>query len=248
MKRKILLCSLVLIASVALKAQVVITGTIKSKESSEPVSSATVSVKGKTNIAVADEKGKFSITTKSVPVTLVVSHFNFEKTEIEVAKQEDLIINLNSLPPLNAVIVEGGRDARIHHNIMNMATSYERIGASQIRNSPAPDVYDLLRSLKGVDNVQSSLTMNSFSTRGFNGSGSARVNQFSNGMDNTTPGLGFPVANFAGPTSLEIESIELLPGASSARANVVPSMTASAPMPMALTMSPELPSPPSAMT
>ena len=216
MKRKILLCSLVLIASVALKAQVVITGTIKSKESSEPVSSATVSVKGKTNIAVADEKGKFSITTKSVPVTLVVSHFNFEKTEIEVAKQEDLIINLNSLPPLNAVIVEGGRDARIHHNIMNMATSYERIGASQIRNSPAPDVYDLLRSLKGVDNVQSSLTMNSFSTRGFNGSGSARVNQFSNGMDNTTPGLGFPVANFAGPTSLEIESIELLPGASSA--------------------------------
>ena len=216
MKRKILLCSLVLIASVALKAQVVITGTIKSKESSGPVSSATVSVKGKTNIAVADEKGKFSITTKSVPVTLVVSHFNFEKTEIEVAKQEDLIINLNSLPPLNAVIVEGGRDARIHHNIMNMATSYERIGASQIRNSPAPDVYDLLRSLKGVDNVQSSLTMNSFSTRGFNGSGSARVNQFSNGMDNTTPGLGFPVANFAGPTSLEIESIELLPGASSA--------------------------------
>src|SRR5215217_6468616 len=58
--------------------------------------------------------------------------------------------------------------------------------------------------------------MNTFSTRGFNGSGSTRVNQLSNGMDNTTPGLGFPVANFAGPTSLDIESIELLPGASSA--------------------------------
>jgi len=216
MKRKILLCSLVLLASVTLKAQVIISGTIKSKETSEGVSSATVSVKGKTNVTVADEKGKFSLTTKSLPVTLVVSHFNFESTEILVVKEETLNINLNSLPPLNAVTVEGGRDARIHPNVMTLASSYERIGPSQIRNSPVPDPYDLLRSLKGVDNVQSSLTMNSFSTRGFNGSGSTRVNQLSNGMDNTTPGLGFPVANFSGPTSLDIESIELLPGASSA--------------------------------
>ena len=216
MKRKILLCFLVLTATVALKAQVVITGTVTSKETSEGVSSATIAVKGKTTIVVADEKGKFSLTTKSLPVTLVVSHFNFEKTEIPVVKQEDLSINLNSLPPLSAIIIQGGQDSRIRSSVINMPTSFERVGLSQIRNSPTPDPYDLLRSLKGVDNVQSSLTMNSFSTRGFNGSGSTRVNQISNGMDNTTPGLGFPVANFAGPTSLDIESIELLPGASSA--------------------------------
>ena len=216
MKRKITLGCLMLFASVALKAQVVITGTIKSKETGEGLSGSTVFVKGKTVAAVADNAGKFNLTVKSLPVTLVISHSDFESFETVVTQRSDLTLTLNSLPPLSAVIVQGGGDSRIRSNVMNTPTSFERVGLSQIRNSPTPDPYDLLRSLKGVDNVQSSLTMNTFSTRGFNGSGSTRVNQLSNGMDNTTPGLGFPVANFAGPTSLDIESIELLPGASSA--------------------------------
>ena len=216
MKRKILLCSFLMIASIALKAQVVITGTIKSKETGEGLSGATIFVKGKTNAAIANDDGKFNITVKSLPVTLVISRSNFEALEALVTQQADLTLTLNSLPPLSDVIVQGGGDSRIRSSVMNMPTSFERVGLSQIRSSPTPDPYDLLRSLKGVDNVQSSLTMNTFSTRGFNGSGSTRVNQLSNGMDNTTPGLGFPVANFAGPTSLDIESIELLPGASSA--------------------------------
>jgi len=216
MKRKITLGCLVLFASFVLKAQVVITGTIKSKETGEGLSGSTVFVKGKTVAAVADDAGKFNLTVKSLPVTLVISHADFETVESVVTQQSDLTLTLSSLPPLGAVIVQGGGDSRIRSNVMNTPTSFERVGLSQIRNSPTPDPYDLLRSLKGVDNVQSSLTMNTFSTRGFNGSGSTRVNQLSNGMDNTTPGLGFPVANFAGPTSLDIESIELLPGASSA--------------------------------
>ena len=218
MKRKILLCSFVFLASITVKAQMVITGTIKSKETGEGLSGATIFVKGKTNAAVADDYGKFNITVKSLPVTLVISRSNFEKLETVVAKQSDadLTISLNSSPPLSAIVVQGGGDSRIRSKVINMPTSFERLGLSQINSSPAPDPYDLVGSLKGVGNVQSSLTMNTFSTRGFNGSGSTRVNQLSNGMDNTTPGLGFPVANFAGPTSLDIESIELLPGASSA--------------------------------
>jgi hypothetical protein len=35
-------------------------------------------------------------------------------------------------------------------------------------------------------------------------------------MDNKTPGLNFPVANFVSNGDLDIESMELLPGASSA--------------------------------
>jgi outer membrane receptor protein involved in Fe transport len=202
MKRKILLCALVLGASVVLHAQVVISGRIKSKETGGPIPSANVGVKGKGIFAAAGEDGSFSITVKALPVTLVVSHSN-------------LTISLNSSPPLSEVIIEGGGDSRIRSKVINMPTSYERIGPTQMRNSPSPDPYDLLGYLKGVSNVQSSITMNTFSTRGFNGSGSTRVNQFMDGMNTTTPGLGFSVANFTGLTDLDIESIELLPGASS---------------------------------
>jgi hypothetical protein len=70
--------------------------------------------------------------------------------------------------------------------------------------------------LKGVDVVNSSLTFSSPSTRGFNGSGSTRVNQIVDGMDNQAPGLNFSVGSVVGLTELDVESVELLPGASSA--------------------------------
>jgi outer membrane receptor protein involved in Fe transport len=216
MKRKILLCTMVLTLTVALHAQVVVSGRVKNKETGEGVPSANVGVKGKNVYAVADDEGAFKITVKALPVTLMVSHSNFEPSEILVNTQEELSVSLSSSPPLSEVIIEGGGDSRIRSKVINMPVSYERVGAAQIRNSPSPDVYDLLGYLKGVSNVQSSVTMNTFSTRGFNGSGTTRVNQFMDGMNTTTPGLGFSVANFTGLTDLDIESIELLPGASSA--------------------------------
>jgi outer membrane receptor protein involved in Fe transport len=215
MKRKILLCTMVLAASVALHAQVVISGRIKNKQTGEPIPLANVGIKGKGIFTEAKDDGSFSITVKALPVTLLVSHSNFEQSEIVVNQQAEIIVTLNPSPPLSEVIIEGGGDSRIRSKVINMPTSYERIGLAQLRNSPSVDPYDLLGYLKGVSNVQSSITMNTFSTRGFNGSGTTRVNQFMDGMNTTTPGLGFSVANFTGLTDLDIESIELLPGASS---------------------------------
>ena len=74
----------------------------------------------------------------------------------------------------------------------------------------------MISKLKGVDVVNSSLTFSSPSTRGFNGSGSVRVNQIVDGMDNQAPGLNFSVGSVVGLTELDVESVELLPGASSA--------------------------------
>ena len=69
---------------------------------------------------------------------------------------------------------------------------------------------------KGLDVTISSITYKTYSTRGFNGSGSSRVNQIMDGMDNQAPGLNFSVGNFVGLSDLDIESIRILPGASSA--------------------------------
>lgn len=216
MKSIILLCAFILFTVYAVNAQIQITGTIKNQKNGEAVAAATVMIKGKNAATVATEKGDFTIKLKTLPVTLVISHIDFETMEVVVTKSEHLDIRLNLSPPLSEIIIEGGGDSRIHTRAINMPTSFERISLSKIKNAPTPEAYDLLRSLKGVDNVQSSLTMNTFSTRGFNGSGSTRVNQIVDGMDNQAPALNFFVGNFCGPTDLDLESIELLPGASSA--------------------------------
>ncbi len=53
-------------------------------------------------------------------------------------------------------------------------------------------------------------------TRGFSGTTNSRFLQMVDGVDNISPGIGAPVANAVGPTELDIESVELIPGAASA--------------------------------
>ena len=53
-------------------------------------------------------------------------------------------------------------------------------------------------------------------TRGFSGTTNSRFLQMIDGVDNISPGIGAPIANAVGPTELDIESVELIPGAASA--------------------------------
>jgi outer membrane receptor protein involved in Fe transport len=61
-----------------------------------------------------------------------------------------------------------------------------------------------------------SLTFKSINTRGFNSNGNTRFNQYIDGMDNQAPGLNFSVGNIIGISELDLDNVELLPGASSA--------------------------------
>jgi outer membrane receptor protein involved in Fe transport len=70
--------------------------------------------------------------------------------------------------------------------------------------------------MKGVEMSTQSLTFKSFNTRGFNANGNVRTVQMIDGMDNQAPGLNFSVGNIVGISELDLESVELLPGAASA--------------------------------
>ena len=106
-------------------------------------------------------------------------------------------------------------DARLRGKLINAPIPIEIVTKKDFNNSPS-DFYGTVLSKKGLDVTLSSITYKTYSTRGFNGSGSSRVNQIMDGMDNQAPGLNFSVGNFVGITDLDIESIEILPGASSA--------------------------------
>lgn len=217
MKQVLLLCLLYGVGQFPLLAQsITLAGKVQNKDNGEAIPAATIRVKGKAIAAVADEAGAFTVTVRALPVTLIVSSVNYEEEEVVVTTGGPLALTLRSAPALSEVVIRGGGDSRIRSNVLNALSSIERVGTVQIRNAPTADYYGLLPYLKGTDVVTSSLTMNTVSTRGFNGSGSTRVNQIVDGMDNQAPGLNFFVGNFAGLTEPDVESMELLPGASSA--------------------------------
>src|SRR5690606_23104789 len=67
-----------------------------------------------------------------------------------------------------------------------------------------------------VDVNTNSLTFKSVNTRGFATFANTRFMQLVDGMDNSAPALNFPLGNLLGMIETDVQSVELLPGASSA--------------------------------
>ncbi|HEY5405961.1 MAG TPA: TonB-dependent receptor [Ginsengibacter sp.] len=193
-----------------------INGSVKNSTSGEPVPAVSITVKGSGAGTYTDDKGNFSLEVKTpLPITIIVSSIGFKLQEVPVTRASEMLtISIAPESSLGQEVVVAA--TRTPSKILESPVTIERISSANIRNTAAVSYYDMISKLKGVDVVTSSLTFSTPSTRGFNGSGSVRVNQIVDGMDNQAPGLNFSVGSVVGLTELDVESVELLQGASSA--------------------------------
>lgn len=212
------LAALLLLAFCSLAAvaqSVTISGNVRNGTNKDVVPAVSVAIKGSSSGTFTDEKGNFKLTTnQKLPLTLVFTSVGYESQEVTVNNANDNI-QVDFVPSSTLGVEVVVSASRVPERILESPVSIERVNLANIRNTPATSYYDIFRNTKGVDLTTSSLTFNTVSTRGFNGSGSARVNQLIDGMDNQAPGLNFSVGNVIGLTELDVESMELLPGASS---------------------------------
>ncbi|MCY7309450.1 MAG: TonB-dependent receptor, partial [Chitinophagaceae bacterium] len=193
---------------------ITITGKVVDNSTGEGVPNVSVRLKNSTAGTSTDATGSFRLTIPALPATLLITHSTYEQSELVINNADEVSIRITpSLVMLEGVFLSS---KGIPTRIIDAAFSAELLDYKKIRQLPTTSVYDATAYVKGIDLTTSSLTFKTPSTRGFNGSGSTRVNQLIDGMDNQAPGLNFFVGNFCGPTDLDIESIELLPGASSA--------------------------------
>eukprot|EP01136_Pigoraptor_vietnamica_P032703 Opistho-1_new@94852 len=193
-----------------------VSGSVKNSKSKEAISAVSVTVKGATTGTFTDDKGNFKFSTvQKLPFTLVFSSVGYLNKEVVVNSNNQVVnVDIDASFTLGDEVVVAA--SRVPERILESPVSIERIGTAAIRNTPATNYYDMITNLKGVDVVAASLTFRSVGTRGFNSSGNVRLNQIVDGMDNQAPGLNFAVGSIVGLTELDVENIELLPGASSA--------------------------------
>ena len=201
---------------VAFAQNTTISGAVKNSATGDIVPAVSVTIKGTGAGTYTDDKGDFKITiNQPVPLTLIISSIGYQLQEVTVKNSSEFVnVALVPVSTLGQEVVVAA--TRTPSRILESPVTIERISAANIRSSAATSYYDMIAKLKGVDVVTSSLTFSTPSTRGFNGSGNLRVNQIVDGMDNQAPGLNFSVGSVIGLTELDVESIELLPGASSA--------------------------------
>ncbi|PQJ21764.1 carboxypeptidase-like regulatory domain-containing protein [Tenacibaculum sp. SG-28] len=215
MMKRLLLVAFALCSSIMV-AQTTITGTVNDATYGGPLPGANIKVSRKAVGTSTDFDGKFTLqVTDKPPFTIEVSLLGYGTKSVEITENNQVVeLSLTELATsLDEVVVSASRTPE---RIMESPVTVERMDSRAIKNTSSPSFYDGLENLKGVDVNTNSLTFKSVNTRGFATFANTRFMQLVDGMDNSSPALNFALGNLLGLSELDVQSVELLPGASSA--------------------------------
>ena len=212
MKRILSLMAVLL--STFIYAQTTVTGTIVSDDNT-PIPGANV-VFDATTGAVSDFDGNFTIVVNaSPPFDLTISSIGFEASTINVTA-DNLSIDVSlsdSTNLLDEVVLSASRTPE---RLFESPVTVERFDYKDIAQSTGSSFYQSLENLKGVQINQGAMLLPIINTRGFSTIDNTGFVQLVDGMDNAAPGLNFAAGNLVGINEIDIQSVELLPGAASA--------------------------------
>ena len=214
--KKLLNVVFTLFVGTVMMAQTTISGTVTEAKTEQPIPGANIQVVGRSLGTTTDFDGNFSLVVDhDLPFKIEVSLIGFSVTTVEIT-QNNQIVNIElaeAATALDEVVVSASRTPE---RVLESPVTIERMDIRAIKNTSSPSFYDGLENLKGVDVNTNSLTFKSINTRGFATFANTRFMQLVDGMDNSSPALNFNLGNLLGMSELDVNSVELLPGASSA--------------------------------
>ncbi len=199
-------------------AQTLLLGSVKDSKTNEEIIGATILIHSTLNGVTTDIKGNFKLVLKEenkLPLTLDVKSIGYEKQTVIVKDlTKKVIIKLAPLKvDLTGVDVVG---ERIREKQKLNPLTVEQMDLAAIKETPAANFYDGLGQMKGVDITAASIGFKVINTRGFNSTSPVRSLQVIDGVDNQAPGLNFSLGNFLGASEIDVKSVDLVMGASSA--------------------------------
>ena len=204
------LVMLSLVLSATLSAQTArITGTVTDAKTREALPSAVVTLG--TAKTVTDAEGRFVVQGARVPAALTVEAFGYATYRTEVRSGDPLSIRLTAtaVELSEAQIVA----SKISEKQKQAPLTVEALDLVSIKEAPAPNFYEALGSMKGVDLTSASIGFKIINTRGFNSTSPVRSLQVIDGVDNQAPGLNFSLGNFLGASELDVQQVDVISGA-----------------------------------
>lgn len=208
---------LLLMGATATLAQTTISGKIVDATTGDAIAGVNIVVKGKVLGTISDTEGNFSLkVTDPPPITLVFSFVGYRSYETTITERAttSLEVKLEEQTLLGQEVVVSA--SRVEESILQSPVTIEKIDILGIQQAPAPEFYDALANVKGVQFTSSSLNFPQINTRGFATIANVRFVQLVDWMDVSAPLLNFPTGNIVGLSELDAESMELVPGAASA--------------------------------
>ncbi|RXR34134.1 TonB-dependent receptor [Flavobacterium piscinae] len=213
MKLKLILLTL-FFCSISL-AQTTIKGSV-ADNTNQPIPGANIKIVGEDIGTTTDFDGNFTLTTqKKPPFTIEISSIGFatKREEIKSNNQKISAVLAEEETRLDEIVVSA---SRAPERVRESPVTIERMSVRDIKKSASVTFYDGLENLKEVHMNTSSMSFKSINTRGFATVANTRFMQLVDGMDNSSPLLNFVLGNLIGVSEIDVASVELLPGASSA--------------------------------
>src|SRR5258705_3004842 len=193
-----------------------VSGKVTDQEKQLPLPDVSVQVKGTIAGTVTNSSRNFVLRTKTkLPFTLVFLSFGLQRQELEVKNLgSNLQVALSTQAVLGTAVVVTA--SRVAESILKSPVAIEKLDIRANKETAAPSFYDALENVKGVQMTTASLTFKVPNTRGFNIPNNFRFMQLVDGVDMQAATLGVPLGNAIGPTELDIQNVEITPGAASA--------------------------------
>ncbi|MBL7844725.1 MAG: TonB-dependent receptor [Cyclobacteriaceae bacterium] len=216
-KRSMGLTLAMLLAATIAYSQTTISGTVKDAVSGDGLAGVNIVVKGRVVGTITNTRGEFSLSVNQAPpLTLVFSFIGYSTQEIEIAdaNTSGLDISLVESTMLGQEVVVSA--SRMEESILQSPVTIEKMDILGVQNTASDNYYKGLINMKGLDMTTSSINFQIINARGFNSTGNTRFVQLTDGMDTQAPALNFPIGNLNGPSELDVESVEFIPGAASA--------------------------------
>lgn len=213
--KKLLLTFLIIIGSTTLVAQTAVSGTITDGGTQQPLVGVNITVLGSIQGTTTNNEGKYTLTVKQAPpFTIAFSYLGFHTEEVVINEDRTLDIIMVEEALFGQEIVISA--SRLKQRILLSPVTIEKMDIRFIQQTASAEFYDAIATMKGVQVTNSSLNLTSVNTRGFADVTNSRFVQLVDGMDTADPTINANLGSIIGLGELDIESLELLPGAASA--------------------------------
>ncbi|SMB90299.1 TonB-dependent receptor plug [Hymenobacter roseosalivarius DSM 11622] len=106
--------------------------------------------------------------------------------------------------------------SKVEESFLQSPVTVEKLSARALRLTPAPSFFDAIEHLKGIQVITPSLSFKVINARGFTNTTNVRFAQLVDGIDNQAPHIGGPIGNVLGPSDLDIQAVEIVPGTAAA--------------------------------
>ena len=191
-------------------------GKIYDAATKESLVGANIIIKGSSIGTASDANGEFQLkANQKLPYELVISYTGYQDKVV--------LVNADNRENLNVLLTSGGLlldkvvvgASRHSERFVEAPVTVEKLDILALQSSSAEGVFESLSNLKGVQIVKGSISGAVMNTRGFANMNNLRFLMHLDGMDVTSPGFGV-YSNMGGVSILDVQSVEVIPGASSA--------------------------------